>query len=806
MARNDGKKNWDEIMGSRSSRSELPKRSEVRRTRAHREQAGPSRGSSGGGRARSGPSTSAKKAGASVKRRPDGAKRKGGLGKKIGLGLVFTFLIALIAGLGAFLFMYTRLAVPAASDLALAQKSTLYYADGQTEMGSLGDVNREIIDPTTLPDHVGKAVVASEDRTFYKNSGVDIKGILRALVNNVTTGSRQGGSTLTQQYVERYYVGETTSYTGKAEEAVLAIKINREQSKDEILGNYLNTIYFGRGAYGIEAASRAYFGHPAAQLSLSESAMLAGIIPAPSAWDPAEDPEQAEERWTRVLSLMVEDGWIGQADADAAVFPETIDPSQAEGETFAGPNGYLIEQARSELIGSGAITETQLANGGLTVVTTIDKAKQDAAVAAAESMKAVEGWDPSTMHVALSSIDPNTGEILAEYAGADYLSRQQNAATQDIAMAGSSFKPFALLANARAGGSVYDAYSGRSPQSFDGLSEKVTNDGGYSFGTVDLVKATAYSINTAFVALNEDLGSASTMQAAIDAGIPEGTPGLDGTLLNVLGFASPHNIDLATAYSTIANGGERVDAHIVRSVNDSRGNVLYTAPAEKTRVFSVEEVSSIMPALESVTKGEGTAASVAQSLRGYTTAGKTGTAQEQRAAQFVGFVPGLVSAVSMYASDENGNSVPLANIGGLDQFHGGDWPVDVWTQYMQTAVEGLPTGDFDWIVKTTRNAKQRSTAPQQEAPQSAPSAPNATQQAPDQSEGGAGREAEQNQQAPQQNQQGQNQGGAPQGQNGQAPQGGDDEEADSEEQGGQQPAPNDSGDAGANGGAARPGQ
>jgi len=164
--------------------------------------------------------------------------------------------------LAAFLVLYMRLDVPAADEVALAQTTTVYYADGTTEMGTFSDIDRTIIDTSTLPDYVGHAVVASEDRTFYTNAGIDFKGIARALVNNVTGGGRQGGSTLTQQYVERYYMGETTSYTGKIREAVLAVKINREQTKDEILGNYMNTIYFGRGAYGIEAASKAYFGHP----------------------------------------------------------------------------------------------------------------------------------------------------------------------------------------------------------------------------------------------------------------------------------------------------------------------------------------------------------------------------------------------------------------------------------------------------------------------------------------------------------------------------------------------------------------
>ena len=224
---------------------------------------------------------------------------------------------------------------------------------------------------------------------------MDLKGIARALVNNLRGGARQGGSTLTQQYVERYYIGETTSYSGKLKEAVLAIKINREKSKDEVIGAYMNTIYFGRGAYGIDAAAQAYFGHGASQLTLSESALLAAVIPAPSAWDPAVNPEKAKERWDRDLGLMVEDGWISQAEANAAVFPETIDPETLNRESMTGTNGYLMAQVRSELIKSGQFDEDKISQGGLRITSTIVKEHQEQAVAAAEGMNEVRGWDPT---------------------------------------------------------------------------------------------------------------------------------------------------------------------------------------------------------------------------------------------------------------------------------------------------------------------------------------------------------------------------------------------------------------------------
>ena len=704
MATNNGRSDWNDIIepgGSGAShRDALPSRRAAR------------------GAASSRASKKAATASSAGKKGP--AKKKFRWAKRIGFSILTVFLGVFIAGMAVFLYLYNTLAIPAPDDLALAQKTTVYYADGTTEMGTLGEINRQIIDTTKLPDYVPKTIVASEDRTFYTNNGVDLKGILRALVNNLSGGARQGGSTLTQQYVERYYMGETTSYTGKLKEAVLAIKINREKSKDEVIGAYMNTIYFGRGAYGIDAAAQAYFGHGADQLTLSESALLAAVIPAPSAWDPAVNPDKAKERWERDLNLMLEDGWITQAQHDSAVFPETIDPDTLNSESMTGTNGYLMAQVKQELIASGQFDEDKISQGGLRITSTIVKEHQEQAVAAAEGMNEVEGWDPTHQHVALSSMDPTTGEILAEYAGADYEKRQQNAVTQDIAMAGSSFKPFALLANARLGGTVYDTYSGKSPQYFRGMGTPVYNDGGYSFGNVTLVKATAYSMNTAFVGLNDDVEPENTLKAAIDAGIPEDTVGLNDELLNVLGPSSPHNIDLTTAYSTIANGGERVTAHIVKKVEDSNGKLLYSGDVAPKRVFEVEEVSSIMPALEAVTKGEGTANRVDYSIPRLVTAGKTGTSSDQLSAQFVGFVPGMVTAVSMYQSDDAGNSVPLDDVGGLDQSHGGDWPVDVWIDYMKPATANLSGDDFTWKVASNRKVQNNAPTP----------APSATSEAP----------------------------------------------------------------------------
>lgn len=245
------------------------------------------------------------------------------------LGIFFGLIgLGLAIGIGVFAYLYATTEVPQPEKFALAEKTTVYYADGTTPIGSYAEQNREIISCEGLPDYVGNAIVASENRTFYTDKGLDLKGIARAFINNVTKGTRQGGSTITQQYAERYYMGETTSYVGKAREAIIAIKIAQTESKDEVLCNYMNTIYLGRNSYGIQAAAKSYFNKDAKDLTLSEAAMIAGIIPSPSTWDPADNPDMAKARFKRVLNIMQEDGYITAKDHKAAEFPQTADVTQ----------------------------------------------------------------------------------------------------------------------------------------------------------------------------------------------------------------------------------------------------------------------------------------------------------------------------------------------------------------------------------------------------------------------------------------------------------------------------------------------
>lgn len=239
--------------------------------------------------------------------------------------------VALVAGVLVAAWFTTE--VPSTLPGVNKQTSTVYWGDGTTEMGTFASEDRTLVDYATLPAYVGDAVVASEDRTFWTNSGVDVKGIGRALLNNLQGGDRQGASTLTQQYVERYYTDTVTDYVGKAREVILALKITQGQKKEVILGNYLNTIYFGRGANGIQAAAQKYYGVNAADLTVSQSAMIAGIIPNPTYWDPANDLAQATHRWDRTLDNMLEDGHIDKAQFDEAIaagFPMPIEYKKSD--------------------------------------------------------------------------------------------------------------------------------------------------------------------------------------------------------------------------------------------------------------------------------------------------------------------------------------------------------------------------------------------------------------------------------------------------------------------------------------------
>lgn len=622
-------------------------------------------------------------------------KMRNALIKKSLLAMFALFLLVIIAGCTLFIVAYLRLEVPEASKFASAQTTTVYATDAEAKdagenqtvlLGKFAERNRTIVDTTKFPHtYLADAVVASEDQTFYENNGVDLKGIVRALWNNIQGKPRQGASTLTQQYVENYYTGKNTSYTGKFRETILALKINRTHSKERILNDYLNTIYFGRGTYGVESAAQAYFGKSAADLDLAQSAFLSAIIPAPNTLDPARNPVRSKARWDRVLNRMVEIGKLTKAERDKLKFPEVL--AKKEGaKYFAGTNGYLLQHVREELVNKVGYTLDEIDQAGVKIYTTVDMVKQRQLIDAVNSLPEHQ----PNLRVAASAVDPKTGAVLAEYGGPDYLKIQRNAATQDVAQAGSTFKPFTLLAALEKGWSISDTISGSSPLMIN--NHPVKNYGGSSYGTVSLQEATRLSMNTAYVRLNQEVGMDASRQVAIAAGYPKKTIGLDQkSILGVLGTSSPHNIDIAEAYSTFASGGIHRDAHIVSKVTDAQGRVLYEADTAGSRVFKEENIAALTTALRSVVNG-GTGKTAG--ALGRPVAAKTGSSNDNRSAQFVGYIPQMVTAVSLYQVGDKGQEESITPFGGVKEVTGGTWPAKIWLSFMKKATKNMPEEDL----------------------------------------------------------------------------------------------------------------
>ena len=595
---------------------------------------------------------------------------------------------ALLAlGIGAFAYLYATTEIPQPESIAVAENTTVYYADGTTPIGTFSEQNREIIDCSVLPDYVGQAVVASEDRSFYTNRGIDLVGIARAFWNNLTTGSRQGGSTITQQYAERYYLGETTSYLGKAREAILALKIAQAQDKDQVLCNYMNTIYLGRGTYGIQAAAKAYFGKEAKDLTVAEAAMLAGIIPSPSSWDPAVDPEQAQARFTRVLRIMQEDGYITAQEQQEAQFPQTIEYTQQN--SYQGANGYLLQMVRDELTGDGTFSAEQLDTGGYAIVTTIDKSKQDLMYSVVSpAQNGMQGVIPDGMEFGAISVNAKDGSIISVYAGEDYLSKQLNQATQSVYEIGSTMKPMALLGAIQEGVNLDTVFNGNSPRKFDGITDPVGNFGNMSYGNVNLYTATAQSLNTVYMDVQAKLGTQRIAEIAKEAGAE--SDALDGTNpFTVLGNNALTTKDVARMYATIANQGNRPNIHIVSSVKNTDGEDIYKAPTDTTQVFDANDTALVTKAMTgTVQNGTATEALAV----GHNLAMKTGTANDSYAASTVGFTPSVVSVFAMWYPDANGNPQEVPAFGGWSG--GSDYPVHLFTQYMTQALAGTDNETF----------------------------------------------------------------------------------------------------------------
>ncbi len=643
--------------------------------------------------------------------RSAGGERTKGKGKgsprprwqRVLLWLVGLGLLAVVAGAGVFAVAYASTDIPDANEFAESQSSIVYYADGQTELARFtGGTNRESVELSDVPEHAQKAMLSAEDRTFYENEGVSIPGTLRAAWTNLTSDTTQGGSTITQQYVKNYYLTSEQSYRRKFEELLISVKIDNELSKDEVLGSYLNTIYYGRGAYGIQTASEAYFDKDASDLNVSEGAFLAAVTNAPSLFDPAYaegNQERAQERFAYVIDGMVSQGWLSQADGDAAAFPELQSPQASK--AIEGPTGYIIDTIRKELVNELNITGDDIDRGGLRITSTIVQKHQDAAeTAIAQEMP--DSPDADDLKVGLVAITPGDGAITAMYGGADYQEEQLNITTDAQQQAGSLFKVFALIAALEGDVSTRNTYSGASPQQFEIAGQQaaeINNFRDEQFGQIDLGTATANSVNTVYVALNEEIGPENTSRVARELGLPEDTPGLEDNLTNVLGSAAPTMIQMTNAYAAIAAEGELADPYLVVKVTSSNGVYDYTAKPETELVVEADITADVTTAMTRViTEGSGTGAGDL----GRSAAGKSGTSSNNLSAWFDGFTPQLAASVMLYQGD---GTEPMQDIAGVDQVTGGSFPVSIWGEFMRLALDGDEVLNFPERVVVNDNLR-----------------------------------------------------------------------------------------------------
>ena len=560
----------------------------------------------------------------------------------------------------------------------------VYAGDGHTILAVLrGSESRVLVHSDEISPWIKQAIVATEDKRFYEHRGIDIRGMGRALWADIRHKSAvQGGSTITQQFVKNELTGNAHSITRKLKEAALAWRLEQVWSKDRILTAYLNTIYFGNGAYGIERASRTYFGHKALKLTLPEAALLAGIPEDPSLYDPVAHPQAAKARRAVVLGLMLQQHDITDAQYVSATHSPMPKPQNVHLSGVLGQAPYFGEYVKAQLIDE--LGAKHVFGSGYRVDTTIDLRLQKIA------RDAIDKWLPSPTgpQAALVAINPSTGAVLAMYGGRNFHASQFNLAVQGERQPGSSFKPFVLATALKEGISPLSTFVSKPVSIFLGNKYwNVHNFEGEYLGPIDLVKATAASDNSVFAQLTKVVGPANVARTAHALGI---TSHLDGVFSIGLGTQAVNPLEMARAYATFANGGYRVggkvfanEPRVITTIKDVNGNVVYNNTPALMRVMSGVDAALVTQLLEGVvTGGTGTAAA----LPDRPVAGKTGTTENYGDAWFVGYTPQLVTAVWV--------GYPKGLRPMLTEFHGravagGTFPAEIWKSFMQPALSLL---------------------------------------------------------------------------------------------------------------------
>ncbi|MBN1321443.1 MAG: PBP1A family penicillin-binding protein [Thermoleophilia bacterium] len=571
----------------------------------------------------------------------------------------------------------------AQGSVTLAQTSQIYAADGTLLAYLHGEENRTVISGKQIPDLMRYALVAIEDERYYKHSGVDFEGFVRALVTNIQAqGVDEGFSTITMQLVGNLYLDRgDISFSRKWNEMALAWQLERKYSKNEILDMYLNTVYFGSNAYGVEAAARTYFDKDPMDLTIAEAALLAGLPQRPSGYSPRRHPQAAIGRRDIVINKMYELGFITKDEAEEALdTPLELAPYSPYTKM---EEPYVVAYVRKQLI--DMFGEDKVFGGGLRVQTTIVPDYQKLAMEAIKTTLDQEG-DPSA---ALVSIETKTGHIVAMVGGSDYDSSKFNLAAQGRRQPGSAFKTFCLVAALERGVDPWTTYYQSMPVTLDypGAPEpwEVTTYGHDYYGASTVAQATLRSDNTVYAQMALDVGAPQIVDAAYRMGItselnPDPAIALGGLHIGV----SP--LEMASAYATLGNSGQHIQPSIILNVTDSDGNVIWEAEPKKTQGISAAVAYEVTRILEmNIKSGTGKNAEIDRPA-----AGKTGTATEWYDAWFCGYSPNLSTAVWMGHPEAQ---ISMDNVHGK-RVTGGSFPAIIWQKFMYEADRDYPEEPF----------------------------------------------------------------------------------------------------------------
>ncbi|MDP9331404.1 MAG: transglycosylase domain-containing protein [Actinomycetota bacterium] len=599
--------------------------------------------------------------------------------------------------------------------LPLEQTSFLLASDGSLITQLHAEQDRVVLSFRQMPASIRDATVAIEDRRFYQHHGVDLRAVVRAAYDNAQAGQIvEGGSTITEQLVKNLYTGDAETFRRKFDEAALAWQLEDRMTKDQILTEYLNTVYFGLGAYGIQAAARTFFGVDAKDLDVAQAATLAGLISSPGHFDPFRHPDHARGRRDVVLRLMFEQGTLTKAVYQRAV-DEPVNVHRTSVKSTRYPYPYFVDYVKDWFLSDPAFGETRedryklLFTGGLRITTTIDPRLQSAAESAVGAVLSY----PSDPAGAMTVMDPSTGFVRAMVGGndADYWNNHEggrvNLATDEGGtgrQSGSSFKPYALVAALEDGISPSTMFP--SPTSIDipmgnGKVWSVTNAEPSSFGSMTLEDATIDSVNTVYAQLIDRIGASKVVSVATRMGIrcckdvSQPTHPLRPYLSAVLGTNEVNTLEMADAYSTLASGGSRVAPVPVLSVTDASGHSLWKASPDPRQVVDPRIASVVDRILQKVVLyGTGTAANI-----GRPQIGKTGTAMDHSNAWFVGAIPQLTAAVWVGFPRGQVSMVPPTT---RITVFGGTWPAEIWRVFMERAaaalvVKGFPRPEVGYV-------------------------------------------------------------------------------------------------------------